>query len=115
MPRERCIASNIDEDKYFIKHTNPDLVYRPNWWEFHLAVIRRTNNVCSAIKGTPMCDCHHLSPEISNIQTIICDGGIPLISIKTSKLFDSDTSLINIDLDVVEWDTTIPYTAISHV
>jgi hypothetical protein len=75
---------------------------RGRWWEFHLVVVRRTNNVWYTIKGTSTCDCHHLSPDISKIQTILRNGGIPLISMRTPRLFDSNASLISIELDVIE-------------
>jgi hypothetical protein len=110
----RCLANNIDQGTYVTKHINPELVFRPTWWEPHSAVVIRVHRAWYEKRGQA-CGCNHIGPDISEVQNILHRGGIPLISLRTPTFFDRTSSLLNIQLDVVEWEPSIPYCAISHV
>jgi hypothetical protein len=117
---KRCVANNVEEASYVTKHIDRGLNFKPRWWELHLGVVRRVHHAWhsqgyGAENNTSACNCGHLGPNPPQLKDILERGGIPLISIKPPRLFYSRTTLIDLQLEVVEWDPTIPYIAISNV
>jgi hypothetical protein len=117
---KRCVANNVKEASYVTKHIDRALTFKPRWWEFQLFVIHRVHHAwhsqgCGAENQTPACNCRHLGPNLSKIEDILERGGIPLISVRPPRLLDNRRTLLDLQLDIVEWDPTIRYTAISHV
>jgi hypothetical protein len=117
---KRCVANNVDEASYVTKHIDRGLIFKPRWWEFHLYVVHRVHHAWhsqgyGAENHTSACNCGHLGPNPSKLKDILQRGGIPLISVRPPHLLDSRRTLVDLQLEVVEWDPTIRYIAISHV
>lgn len=117
---KRCVANNIEDASYVTRHIDRGLIFKPRWWEFHLGVVHRVHHAWhsqgyGAENHTSACNCRHLGPNSPKLNKILERGGIPLISVRAPRLFDSRRTLVDLQLEVVEWDPTIRYIAISHV
>ncbi|KAK4222930.1 hypothetical protein QBC38DRAFT_512675 [Podospora fimiseda] len=94
---------------YFLASFPPTRAQKENHQSCTATRCHVTTELAQPLHRTPGCRCQHLDVPLDQVLKIVGDGGIPLIRIARSPSSGS------IRLEVVPYNRTIPFVAISHV